>query len=364
MSNSTASPLTNRSVAGVPASGVTGLVKHSYAGAMDLDAYVAEYSGQWRRLEELARRRKLSPEETDELIALYQRAGTHLSVIRSRSPDPALVARLSRIVLSARSAITGGTAFSWRTVGRFFTATFPLAVYEAGAWWVTVAVANVALALLMMYYVAGHPDVQSAFLSDDKIQAIVNGGFADYYSANQAQNFALEVWTHNALLTGQCLVSGILILPVLYLLAANLANLGVVGGVMIGNGRSDVFFGLILPHGLLELTAVFIAAGVGLRIGWAWIAPGPGRTRGRALAQAARSGMLVALGLALVLLVSGLIEAFVTPSPLPTFLRVAIGVLVWVGFLGYVVVLGRQAKAEAVRTDLDAELIEDVRPAG
>ena len=70
---------------------------------MDLDAYVAEHAGQWRRLEDLARRRRLGPEEADELVALYQRAATHLSVIRSRSPDPALVARLSRIVLTARS---------------------------------------------------------------------------------------------------------------------------------------------------------------------------------------------------------------------------------------------------------------------
>ena len=329
---------------------------------MDLDAYVAEHAAQWRRLEDLARRRKLSPEETDELVALYQRTGTHLSVIRSRSPDPALVARLSRILLAARGALTGGTAFSWRTVGRFFTATFPLAVYEAWPWWSTVAVANTGLAFLMMYYVAGHPDVQSAFLSNGDIQAIVNGDFQNYYSANQAQNFALEVWTHNALLTGQCLVSGILILPVLYLLAMNLFNLGLVGGVMIGNGKADLFFGLITPHGLLELTAVFIAAGVGLRVGWAWIAPGPGRTRGRALAETARAGTLVALGLVAVLLVSGLIEAFVTPSPLPTVLRVGIGVLVWLAFLTYVVVLGRRAHDARMTADLDAELNEDVRP--
>jgi uncharacterized membrane protein SpoIIM required for sporulation len=329
---------------------------------MDLDAYVAEHAGQWRRLEALSRRRKLSPEETDELVALYQRAGTHLSVIRSRSPDPALVARLSRIVLGARAAITGGTAFSWHSVGRFFTATFPLAVYEARAWWVSVGLANVALALVMMYYVAGHPEVQAAFLSDDRIQSIVNHEFEDYYSSSQAQNFAAQVWTHNALLAGQCLVAGILVVPVLYLLAMNLFNLGLTGGVMIGNGRSDLFFGLILPHGLLELTAVFIAAGVGLRIGWAWIAPGPGRTRGQALARTARSGMLVALGLVAVLLVSGLIEAFVTPSPLPPVLRVAIGVVVWLAFLGYVFVVGRQAADESVSTDLDPELNEDVRP--
>src|SRR5256714_1751631 len=329
---------------------------------MDLDAYVAEHAGQWRRLEDLARRRKLDPAEADELVSLYQRAATHLSVVRSRSPDPALVAKLSRIVLTARGAITGGSAFSWRTVGRFFTHTFPLAVYEAWAWWSAVAVANTALALLMMYYVAGHPDVQAAFLSDDKIQQIVNSDFAGYYSENQAQNFALEVWTHNALLTGQCLVAGVLVLTVLYLLAMNLFNLGLIGGVMIGNGRSDVFFGLIIPHGLLELTAVFIAAGVGLRIGWAWIAPGPGRTRGRALAQTARSGMLVALGLVGVLAVSGLLEAFVTPSPLPTVLRIAIGVLVWGAFLADVVVLGRRAADDRVSTDLEAALNEDVRP--
>ena len=329
---------------------------------MDLDAYVSEHAGQWRRLEHLTRKRRLAPPEVDELISLYQRTGTHLSVIRSRSPDPALVARLSRIVLAARGAITGGSAFSWRTVGRFFTATFPLAVLQAWRWWAAVGVAFTGLAFLMMYYVAAHPDVQAAFLSDADIKQIVDSDFAGYYTANQAQNFALQVWTNNAYLAGKCLAAGVLILPVIYLLAQNLFNLGLVGGVMIGNGRSAEFFGLIAPHGMLELTAVFVASGVGLRIGWAWIAPGPGRTRGRALAETARSGMLVALGLVGVLAVSGLIEAFVTPSPLPTAARVGIGVLAWLGFLAYVVVLGTRARQDDLSTDLDTELNEDVRP--
>src|SRR6185295_12918444 len=124
--SSTASPLTRRSP--ITASWLTKVVCPRYARRVDLDAYVAEHAAEWRRLEDLARRRRLSAEEADELVALYQRAATHLSMVRSRSPDPALVARLSRLVLAARSAVTGGPAFSWRTVGRFFTATFPLAV--------------------------------------------------------------------------------------------------------------------------------------------------------------------------------------------------------------------------------------------
>jgi uncharacterized membrane protein SpoIIM required for sporulation len=325
---------------------------------VDLDAYVAEHAGEWRRLEWLARRRRLSAVEADELIGLYQRTATHLSLIRSRSPDPALLARLSHLVLAARSAITGPTTFSWRSVGRFFAVEFPLEAYRAWRWWSAVAVGFAALSGLLIGYVAGHPEAAHVFMTDAEIDQVVNSDFVGYYSTYQAQNFAFQVWTNNAWLSAQCLAAGVLIVPVLYLLATNALNLGVTGGVMVAAGRSDVFFGYIAPHGLLELTAVFVAAGTGLRIGWAWIAPGPGRTRGQALAQTARAGMLVALGLVGVLAVSGLIEAFVTPSGLPTALRVGFGAMVWLAFLGYVVVLGRRGQEMGADTDLDAALRE------
>jgi uncharacterized membrane protein SpoIIM required for sporulation len=186
--------------------------------------------------------------------------------------------------------------------------------------------------------------------------------FASYYSEYPAQEFALRVWTNNAFLTGQCLAAGILILPVIYLLINNLLNLAVAGGTMIASGHTAEFFGLIIPHGLLELTGVFVAAGAGLRIGWAWIAPGPVRTRGRAVAEAARSAMLVALGLVGVLAVSGLIEAFVTPSPLPTALRILVGFVAWAGFLLYVFIRGADA-ARTARADLDAADLDATAPA-
>ena len=93
-------------------------------------------------------------------------------------------------------------------------------------------------------------------------------------------------------------------------------NLGVGIGLMSSAGRLDTFLGLILPHGLLELTAVFVAAGTGLRLGWTVIDPGP-RTRRTALAEEGRAALGMAIGLALVLFVSGAIEGFVTPSGLP-----------------------------------------------
>jgi uncharacterized membrane protein SpoIIM required for sporulation len=335
-----------------------------YAAGVDLDAYVAEHGAEWRRLDELSRRRRLNAGEADELVQLYQRAATHLSLIRSRSPDPILVARLSRLVLAARNALTGAPAFSLAGVGRFFTRTFPLAVYRAWPWWCGVATSFSLMAFGLMAYVAANPDVAGHFMSDGEINRVVNSDFEGYYSAFLPQNQFLRVWTHNALLTGMCLASGVAFVPVVYLLFQNALNVGLIGGIMIGYGRADVFFGLIIPHGLLELTAVFIGAGVGLRIGWSWVAPGPLRTRGRALAETAMEGMLVALGLVGVLFISGLLEGFVTPAAmLPLIVRDFIGFVVWAAFLVYVFVLGRRAALEGDSTSaVPGEITHEALP--
>jgi len=332
-----------------------------YAAAVDLDAYVSERRGEWNRLETLTGKRRLSSDEADELVLLYQRASTHLSVVRSHTPDPVLVASLSRLVLGARAAITGGRRLSWAPIGRFFAAAFPSELYRTRWWWIAVSAANVLLAGVLMQYVVANPGVANLFMSDAEIQRLVNQDFVGYYSENHAQNFAAQVWTNNALLAAQCLAAGVLIVPVFYLLGSNLLNIGLSGGVMIEYGRGDVFFTMIAPHGLLELTAVFVAAGVGLRIGWAWIAPGPTKTRGQALAARARSGMLVALGLGVVLAVAGLLEAYVTPSGLPPALRVGIGAVVWLLFLAYALGVGGAAHRRGVSADVaDDHNVTDV----
>ena len=310
---------------------------------MDLDAYVAEHDAEWRRLEHLATRRRVTADEADELVALYQRTATHLSVIRSRTPDPALVARLSRLVLASRSAISPGPRLRLADVGRFFTTGFPLAAYRAWPWWSAVSTAFTILSFFLMWYVSSHPETGRALLSDEAARRLAETEFAAYYSEFSPQTFAFGLWTHNAWLSVQCLASGVLILPVIWLLWNNALNIGLTGGVMIQYGETEQFFSLITPHGLLELTGVYVAAGVGLRIAGAWIRPPRHLTRTRSLAAAGRDGVLVAIGLVGVFAISGVIEAFVTPSPLPPALKITIGATAWLAFLGYVVVFGAAA---------------------
>lgn len=73
-----------------------------------------------------------------------------------------------------------------------------------------------------------------------------------------------------------------------------------------------------------------------------------------ALAHEGRAAMSVALGLVVVLFLSGVIEAFVTPSPLPTWARIAVGVLAEAAFLTYVFTLGRYAVQRGETGDVAA----------
>ncbi|GAA3313064.1 stage II sporulation protein M [Nonomuraea dietziae] len=328
---------------------------------MDIDAFVAAHRPAWDRLDHLVRRRRsLTGAEVDELVELYQRVSTHLSIVRSGTQDAMLVGRLSALVARARSAVTGAHAPAWRDVVRFFTVSFPVVAYRARWWWLASTLAFVAVSWIMGAWVAGSPEVQAAVGTPEEIKQLVEHDFADYYSENPAASFASRVWINNAWVSMQVIVFAIFLgLPIPWILFQNAANVAVSGGLMASRDKLDIFFGLILPHGLLELTAVFLAAAVGMRLGWTVIVPGP-RRRVDALAEQGRAVVSVAIGLVLVLFVSGLIEALVTPSGLPTWARLSIGVIAEAAFLAYVVYFGRKAYLEGETGDL--ERAPDVAP--
>lgn len=333
---------------------------------MDIDVFVAAHRAEWARLEELVRRagrpRQLRGAEVDELVALYQRTATHLSVVQSRSPDPLLIGRLSTLVARARAAVTGAGVPAWRDAARFLVITFPVVVYRARWWWLGAALGSLLVAFALGVWVDLHPQVQAAIAAPAEVKRLVEHDFANYYSENPAGSFAARVWTNNAWVAAGTLSLGVFLgLPTLWILLQNATNVGVAGGLMAASGRSEQFFGLILPHGMLELTAVFVAAGVGLRLGWTVVDPGR-RSRLDALATEGRAAFSVALGLVLVLLVSGAIEAFVTPSSLPTWGRIGVGLVAETVFLAWVLILGRRAAVAGETGDLLLGQRPDVAP--
>ncbi|MFL1379424.1 MULTISPECIES: stage II sporulation protein M [unclassified Nocardiopsis] len=324
---------------------------------MDIDVFAAAHTRDWERLEQLVRRRRhLDGAEIDELVDLYQRVSTHLSVVRSSGQDPALVGRLSALIARARSAVTGAHDPAWRDIAGFFTRVFPAILYRLRWWWLGMTAGTVAVATAVAWWIVADPAVMHAIGTPEYVAQMVEYEFANYYVENPRGSFAAQVWTNNAWVSAQAIVFGAAFgVPTLYVMLMNALNVGAMAGLMIGHGRGDVFFGLILPHGLLELTAVFVAGGIGLRLGWSLIAPGD-RTRLRAFGEEGRAAVAAALGLAVVLFISGLIEGLVTGNTvaghIPVPVALGIGVLAEVLFLLYVFVVGRRAYLEGETGDI------------
>jgi uncharacterized membrane protein SpoIIM required for sporulation len=331
---------------------------------VDVDAFTAAHQADWDRLASLVRRRRrLTGAEVDELVASYQRTATHLSVLRSAGHDPALTARLSGLLGRARAAVTGAHTPAWRTVGEFFGVAFPAMAYRSRWWWLATTAGSLLVAVIVGRWVASSPAVQASLLPHSEVARLVNHEFRAYYSHEAASAFALKVWTNNVWVAAETLVLGAFLgVGTIFVLLENALNIGIDGGLMIGHGKAVEFFTLILPHGMLELTAVFLAAAAGLRMGWALIDPGP-RRRIQALAEEGRATMTIVLGLIVVLATSGAIEAFVTPSSLPSWARIGIGAVVEVAFIVYVVAAGRRALRLGLSADI-AEAPENVPVAG
>ncbi|KNC19763.1 membrane protein [Arthrobacter sp. RIT-PI-e] len=316
-----------------------------------MDAFIAVHRGDWQRLDELVGRRRLDGAEADELLVLYQRVSTHLSVLRSVDPESAVSGSLSTRLSRARTRFTGARSNAMEDMAGFFVHSLPAAFYRIR--WLTVVVGLVFLLVTWLYgmWVVQTPGVIQAIGPDEDLRRYVEEDFVDYYSENPAASFAGLVWTNNAWIALQAVAFGVTGIWPAFILYQNAQGIGMAAGMMASYDRLDVFFAYILPHGFMELTAIFIATAAGLRIFWAWVAPGR-RPRSVALAEEGRALITVALGLVLVLLVSGLVEGFVTPSPLPTWARITIGLLVFAAYWVYTLVLGRRAVAAGHRGDL------------
>lgn len=320
---------------------------------MDIDRFITMHQPAWERLGALtqhASRRvgRLSAGELDELVTLYQRVSTHLSVARTTYRDPGLTAQLTGLVAQAGALIYGTRPRTLQAAGRFLADTFPAALWHVRTFLGVATLLFVAPAVVIAVWLAGSPAALELAGPDAVREAYVEEDFAAYYTSSASAQFASQVTTNNIQVGLLAFASGILAcLPTAYILASNGANLGAAAGLFAAVGEQPRFWGLVLPHGLLELTAVFVAGAAGLRLGWTLIDPGD-RSRRDGLVEEGRRAVVIVIGLVGVFAVAGLIEGFVTGSALPTWARVGIGAVAEVAFLSYVAIRGRSAAARGL----------------
>ena len=316
---------------------------------MDIDRFLMANEATWSRLAELTGKAgrsagRLPAEELDELVSLYQRTGTHLSFARTAFADPGLDSRLSRLVAAAGGVVYGTRPRSFRGLGRFFTRTFPAALWYIRPFLLAATLLMAVPAAVVAVHLTHDRAALDALASPAERAAFVQAG-TDYYSAQPSAQFASQVFTNNVRVALMAFSTGILVCLVSSLvLVLNGASVGEFVAVFVSAGKGGELFGLLVPHGFIELSAVVVAGGAGLRLGWTVIDPGD-RGRGAALAEEGRRAVALVMGTTAMLVVAGVIEGFVTGSRLPTSIRIGLGIAVGCTFWFYAWALGRRAAA-------------------
>lgn len=319
---------------------------------MDLDAYSEVHRERWQELDRLARARHASGADVDRLVSGYQQAATDLARIRRAAPRTAVGDRLSLTLFRARLRFTGTPVDPVTAVTTFFVVQLPAALYRIR--WVTiwVAVATAAIAAIVAVWISTTPGATATFGTPEALRRYATQDFQAYYSDHGLGAFTAQVWTNNAYIAATMVAFGITGLFVPFSIGQNAIGLGVSAAIMHSEGRLGDFFLYIAPHGQLELYSVFLAAAAGLMIFWSWVAPGA-RTRAQALAEDGRALITIAVGLALTLLLSGLVEGTVTRQDWPWPVKIGIGTVALAAVLWYQWVLGGRAYRAGERGDLE-----------
>ncbi|MFJ4173894.1 stage II sporulation protein M [Microbacterium sp. NPDC089696] len=317
---------------------------------MDADALTDARRAEWERLEQLSRAR-LDGAGVDELIVRYRAASADLAELKTSVGESPQGSYLSTLLVRARLRLTGASDSVLTQTARFFTLQLPAALYRLRWTTLVVALGFIAVAVGTAAWIASDPALVATLGPPAALEQYADESFTGYYTENPAAVFMGMVWTNNAWIALQCVLFGVTGIWPVYALVQNAMGLGISGAVMAAHDKADIMVLYILPHGMLEMTCIFVAAAGGLHLFWSWVAPG-NRSRAESLASEGRSLATVAIGLVFALFLAGLVEGFVTGWALPWPVKIGIGAAALAVFLIYMLVVGGRAHRRGETGDL------------
>jgi uncharacterized membrane protein SpoIIM required for sporulation len=199
------------------------------------------------------------------------------------------------------------------------------------------------LSFFLAYSKAVFPNYAQQLLTQESLDEMESMFSEPVKDRDPAVNYAMAGFyiQHNTGIGLKCFAAGLLVVPGLFICLFNSAYLGAAFGYM---ARPDVpeganFFDFVTAHGPFELTAVVLAAGSGLRLGWSWISTG-GLTRLASLRKTAEECMPTIGAMMVLFFLAALIEGFLSPTAVPYFVKAAVAVLSSGALMFYFVVLG------------------------
>jgi uncharacterized membrane protein SpoIIM required for sporulation len=300
----------------------------------------------WTRLEQLldqsTRRgfRSLRRSELQELGLLYRQIAADLAALREDRGSVHFARYLNQLLARAHNIIYSTHKASPSAIFNFFTVTYPC-IFRRNLRFVQVALVIFAIsagagAVLTFQ----DPDFKLSILGPHMVQTIEKREMWTHSIVGVKPLASSAIMTNNMSVAFLAFALGITAgLGTIYMMLFNGLLLGVIGMACHLSGMSIKLWDFVAPHGVLELPAIFVAGGAGLRIAAGLLFPGY-LPRRESLVRAGTEGVQLLLGTIPLLIIAGIIEAFVSPTGLATGLKFAMAGSLFILLLTYLFAAG------------------------
>ena len=315
-----------------------------------IDRFINQRKNAWQRLEDLLKLldassiRRLHRDEVRELGRIYRRTASDLAIARAESRDPRLINYLNSLVIRAHGRIYRADAQGGKRIRRFFTHELPQTFRRT--WRYTLLSFSVFAIFAVFGFIGTRYDpefselvgVQPAFR--EMMIETKTHWWEDLNQANQVG--ASFIMTNNIRVTIYTFAFGAAFgIGTLFYLAFNGAHLASVLTLTYRAGFGNDLLTFMVGHGVIELSCIFIAGGAGLLIGSAILMPG-NLTRADALRTRGMEAVRLMMGVAILLVVAGTIEGFISPAPIDPRIKYSIAALTGVALYSYLLFVGRE----------------------
>ena len=309
----------------------------------------------WDRLEKLLDQsrgkglRSLTRQELQDLGLLYRQIAADLAVIREDSSSVHFARYLNQLLARAHNIIYSGRKTNPLAALTFFWDTYPGVFRAHLTYCLTALIVFLGAGVFGTLLTLQDPDFQLRILGPRMVETIERREMWTHSILAIKPLASSAIMTNNMSVAFTTFAAGITAgVGTLFLLGFNGMMMGVIAAACWLAGMSLKLWSFVAPHGVLELPAIFIAGGAGLWLAQGLLFPGV-LPRREAVARAGADAVKLVLGTIPMLVIAGVVEAFVSPTNLPVSLKFAMAAALFTLLVAYLWWPAKRAAKSEVR---------------
>lgn len=326
---------------------------------MNVKQFVKQHREEWKQLEQLVttlhkRRNRIAGADIDQFHRLYQKAAQNLSYSQTYFPTEEVTPYLNGLVSKAHNLLYKDQVSSLKQIRYFFSTQFVGLLVEQWKFVIAAMILFTLGAAGSFISVINDPLHMYAILPPEIAQGVDPNALGSSDGEVDSSFMSASIMTNNIQVAILAFAGGVTFgLLTVYLLIYNGIIIGALAALFWHHGKSYDFWAYIVPHGMIELTAIFIAGGAGLLMGYKLFVPGK-FSRGYQLKQQAKRSVQLLLGTLPLFVIAGIIEGFITPAAISLEAKYIVAFITVIGLFLYVMIGKLLLLKKRPTTDFDS----------